>query len=372
MNKRDFLKSFALMGATSISTLSVQSFSFAKESDKSINTQKEAMFYHKEADSIICDLCPHFCRLKEGQTGICKTRKVIDGKLMSLVYGKSVAVHLDPVEKKPFYHYLPSAKVFSMGTAGCNFQCMNCQNWEISQKSPLGIPAHDYSPNELVQNALSYEAKCMAYTYTEPTVFYEYMLDTAVLTQETGLKNLIISNGYINKEPLEKLLPFIDAANIDLKSFDDAIYRKLCGGSLQAVLDTLKQIKDSETWLEITYLIVPSYSDNLEDFRKMCKWLINNGFENTPLHISRFFPAYKLQDLYPTKFSVIEEAFEIALEEGIQFVYIGNVKDTKKDSTYCPKCGSLLIERNGYSTEIKSLKDGKCSKCGLVIPGTWG
>lgn len=371
MNKREFLKRFALLGVGSMATAKNAMSSGKASLNFDMKTMKEAMYYQAVNDKMMCELCPHECSLIDGQTGICRTRKSVGGKLIAQSYGKTVAVNLDPVEKKPFYHFLPQAKVYSMGTAGCNFRCLNCQNWEISQASPNDLSAHDYSPNDLVRGAISYDSKCIAYTYTEPTVFYEYMLDTAVLAHEAGLKNLMVSNGFINPEPLKQLIPYLDAANIDLKVFDADIYRKLAGGTLDAVKNTLLALKNSDVWLEITHLMVPGYSDNLDIFRKMIQWLVENEMQNVPLHISRFFPAHKLQDTNRTEISTMEKALGIAKELGIQYVYTGNVRDTKWDSTYCHKCGELLIERSGYTTEIKALKDGKCEKCGVEIPGVW-
>ncbi|MBN2729725.1 MAG: AmmeMemoRadiSam system radical SAM enzyme [Bacteroidales bacterium] len=371
MNKREFLKRFALLGVGSLATAKNAMSSGKASLNFDMKTMKEAMYYQAVNDKMMCELCPHECSLIDGQTGICRTRKSIGGKLIAQSYGKTVAVNLDPVEKKPFYHFLPQAKVYSMGTAGCNFRCLNCQNWEISQNAPGDLPAHDYSPNDLVNGALSYDSKCIAYTYTEPTVFYEYMLDTAVIAHQSGLKNLMVSNGFINPEPLKQLIPYLDAVNIDLKAFDADIYRKLAGGTLEAVKNTLLALKNSDVWLEITHLMVPGYSDDLEMFRKMIQWLVENEMQNVPLHISRFFPAHKLQDTNRTEISTMEKALDIAKELGIQYVYTGNVRDTKWDSTYCYKCGELLIERSGYTTEIKALKDGKCGKCGVEIPGVW-
>lgn len=371
MNKREFLKKFALLGVGGLA-IAKNAMSLGKSSINFYEkTMKEAMYYEAVNDKIMCELCPHECSLHDGQTGICRTRTAKGGKLIAESYGKAVAIHLDPIEKKPFYHFWPQAKVYSFGTAGCNFRCLNCQNWEISQNAPGKLPAYDYSPNDLVRGALSYNSKCIAYTYTEPTVFYEYMLDTAVLAHQAGIKNLMVSNGFINPQPLKQLIPYLDAANIDLKAFDENTYRKLIGGTLSAVKNTLLTLKDSNVWLEITHLMVPGYTDDLQVFRKMVQWLVDEGFQDVPLHISRFFPAYKLQDTNRTEISTMEKALDIAKEVGIQYVYIGNVRDTKNESTFCHNCGELLIERNGYSTEIKALKDGKCGKCGVKIPGVW-
>ncbi|MCX7953620.1 MAG: AmmeMemoRadiSam system radical SAM enzyme [Bacteroidales bacterium] len=331
---------------------------------------KEAKHWEKVREGVVkCKLCPHECILKNGDIGICKARKNINGTLYALTYNKPVSINIDPIEKKPLYHFFPTTNIFSIGTAGCNFSCLNCQNWQISQFSPLEIKSYNYTPEEIVDLAIKNNCPSIAFTYNEPIIFYEYMYDIAVLAKKKGLKTVIVSNGYINEKPLLELIPYIDAANIDLKNFSDSIYRSLNGGTLHPVLNTLKLLKKHNVWLEITNLIVPTYTDDLKMIEEMAKWLVNNGFSTTPLHFSRFFPAYKLTSLYPTPLETIKKAVEIAKKAGIRYVYEGNI--LQKENTVCPKCGFTLIERYGYNVKITGLKDGKCAKCGMIIEGVW-
>lgn len=322
-------------------------------------------------DRVRCRLCPNNCVLRPGQMGPCRTRINQDGVLYSVAYANPVAVHVDPIEKKPLAHFLPGSLAFSISTAGCNLACKNCQNWEISQASPLELPYEYLPPEKVVQQAIDNECKSIAYTYTDPTAFYEYTLDTAKIAKARGIKNVIVSAGYINPEPLEELAPYLDGANIDLKSFDDRIYRRLNSGRLQPVLDTLKILKKHGVWLEITNLIIPGYTDDMDMIRQMCHWLVNNGFAENPLHFSRFYPSYRLPDVPPTPVSTLEKAIEIALEEGIQYPLIGNVLGHKYESTYCTKCGKKVIGRSGFNVTEINITDGKCNFCGHPIPGVW-
>jgi len=373
MEKREFLKR---MMALSVAAVATPIISFGKinpgQNSKPKNMIKARYFEEMKAlGAVKCLLCPHGCILKEGQTGICRTRTMESGTLYTKAYGNPVAVHVDPIEKKPLYHFLPASKVLSFGTAGCNFRCLNCQNDDISQVSPDEAASLDYSPEKIVQTALDLNSDGVAFTYTEPTVFFEYMFDTAALAHKAGLKTLMISNGYINSEPLKELLPVIDAFNIDLKAFDDSIYRNLCGGQLEPVLNTLKTIKESGKWLEITNLMVTGFTDDEAGFRKIIEWLNENDFNEVPLHISRFFPAFKLMDSQPTSVSAIESAYTIAKQEGIQFVYTGNLRNEAHEDTICPSCKHPLVTRSGYTAKVVGMTDDKCSECGKVIPGVW-
>jgi len=344
------------------------------ENPTSNSTKKmiKARYFEVLADNTVkCLLCPHACILKNGQTGICHSRINEEGTLFTNAYGNPVAVHLDPIEKKPLYHFLPASKVLSFGTAGCNFRCLNCQNADISQVAPDEIESLDYSPDKLVKMALEHKSEGIAFTYTEPTVFFEYMYDTAALAQKAGLKTIMISNGFINAEPLTDLIKVMDAFNIDLKSFNDSTYKTLCGGQLSPVLHTIKTIRDSGKWLEITNLMVTGYTDKPVEFRSMVDWLVQNDLNDVPLHISRFFPAYKLMDSQPTSLSDIEDAYNIAVEAGIQYVYTGNIRNEAHENTLCPECGSLLVMREGYTAEVTGLTNNTCTKCGGIVPGVW-
>jgi len=333
----------------------------------------KARYFETLSDSqaVRCLLCPHGCTLKNGQSGLCRTRIADENELYTKAYGNPIAMHLDPIEKKPLYHFLPASKVLSFGTAGCNFHCLNCQNSDISQVSPDEITSLNYSPEMIVKAALEFKSEGIAFTYTEPTVFFEFMYDTAFLAQKAGLKTMMISNGYINPAPLSDLFKVMDAFNIDLKAFDDAMYRILCNGRLEPVLSTIKTIHDSGKWLEITNLMVTGYTDKEEDFSKMVDWLIENNLTAVPLHISRFFPAYKLMDAEPTSINVMEKCYQIAIDKGIQFVYTGNLRTEAHENTICPQCGSMLVSREGYTTHVVGMSDNTCTKCGHVIPGVW-
>ncbi len=283
------------------------------------------ILWTRKGDKVTCLLCPHYCAIAEGKTGLCRTRINKDGVLFSLAYGNPCSVAIDPVEKKPLYHFLPGSQVLSIATAGCNFRCLNCQNWTISQASPENINHYDLSPGQIINMALRHKTPSIAFTYTEPTVFYEYMFDIAVKAKENGLKTIMVSNGYINTAPLEALCPYLDAANIDLKCFDDKMYRHLTGGKLQPVLNTLLTLQKAGVWTEITHLIIPGMTDNMKWFEAMCLWLVDHGFASTPLHISRFFPTHKLPHLPPTPVEQIMRAKEMAEKSGIRFVYPGNI-----------------------------------------------
>jgi pyruvate formate lyase activating enzyme len=331
-----------------------------------------ARYQEKLADHVVsCHLCPHNCNIHEGKHGICQTRVNYKGELYSIAYGNPCSVSIDPIEKKPLFHFFPGAKIYSLATAGCNFRCLNCQNWQISQSSPESYNHYELLPEEAVQNAISQKTDIIAFTYTEPTVFYEYLYDTAKTAHEEGVKTVIVSNGFINEKPLNDLCPYLDAANIDLKCFDDTVYHKLTSGRLQPVLDTLKTLKDRGVWLEITNLLVPGFSDSQEMIGAMCDWLIGNGFADTPLHFSRFFPTYKLSHLPSTTESALIRAKEIAEEKGMKYVYIGNIPALNGENTYCPVCKQMLIERIGYVVKRNLIHKGLCSFCGEPIAGVW-
>lgn len=318
-----------------------------------------------------CHLCPHNCVIADGKSGICRTRENHHGQLYSRAYGNPCSVAVDPIEKKPLFHFHPGVRIFSLATAGCNFRCLNCQNWQISQVSPTQSEHYDLSPQQIVEAAIDHHIGMIAFTYTEPTVFYEYMLDTAKIARQKGLKTVLISNGYINICPLQELIPYLDAANIDLKCLDDDVYRKLDGARLQPVLETLKQLKENDVWLEITNLLIPGYTDDPNQIEELCQWLADHDFADTPLHFSRFFPNYKLPDLPATDESRLVEAKAIAERAGLKYVYIGNKPELHGENTYCPSCREMLIERLGYSISQNKMDAGKCSYCNAKIAGRW-
>lgn len=332
---------------------------------------KEAAYYETLAGGATqCNLCPNHCLLAEGQTGLCKVRQNIGGKLYNLAYGKVVSVHLDPIEKKPFFHFLPGSKSYSLATAGCNLRCLYCQNWEIAQNFPEDVKSESMTAEEVVRQALQSNSQSIALTYSEPIAFYEYMLDIARTAKEKGLKVVVVSNGYINQEPLKELLKYIDAIKIDLKGFDEEFYQKFIGGHLQPVLDNLKTIKQSGVWLEIVNLLIPGENDSEEEIRAMSQWIKENLGEEVPLHFSRFYPMYKLQNLPPTPEETVIRAFQIAKETGLKYVYTGNITYPSGETTYCPKSGQVAIKRIGYFVEENNLKNGQCSD-GEKIPGVW-
>jgi pyruvate formate lyase activating enzyme len=331
-----------------------------------------ARYQEKLPDHVVsCHLCPHNCTIHDGKHGICHTRVNYMGELYSIAYGNPCSVSIDPIEKKPLFHFFPGTKIFSLATAGCNFRCLNCQNWQISQTRPKYHEHYELLPEDVVQNAISHEIDSIAFTYTEPTVFYEYIYDTAKVAHEKGLKTVIVSNGFINEKPLLDLCPYLDAANIDLKCFDDSVYHQLTGGRLQPVLDTLKTLKDRGVWLEITNLLVPGFSESKEMIGAMCDWLVENEFADTPLHFSRFFPTYKLSHLPPTSESALIRVKEIAEKKGMKYVYIGNIPALNGENTYCPACKQMLVERNGYEVKRNLIHKGLCSFCGEPIAGVW-
>jgi pyruvate formate lyase activating enzyme len=332
---------------------------------------KEALYYTVEGSRAFCKKCPHECVLDPGESGRCRSRTNVDGKLYSIAYGNPCAVHVDPIEKKPFFHFHPSTRAFSVAIAGCNLRCLNCQNWEISQVSPRETTNYDLMPSHAVEECQASGSPSIAYTYSEPTTFYEYVLDTATLARRAKIKNLLKSSGYIHEEPLRRLCRVLDAANIDLKSFDADVYQRLCGVRLAPVLRTLTVLHEEGVWLEITHLVIPGWTDNLEKIRLMCQWLVENGLAEAPLHFSRFSPLYKLAQLPLTPVSTLEHAREIALKAGVHYVYIGNVPGHEAENTYCYSCKKLLVRRRGYVVEENNILGGKCRFCGRSVPGVW-
>jgi pyruvate formate lyase activating enzyme len=317
-----------------------------------------------------CEMCPNDCVLENGQRSRCRTRINKDGVLHSLVYGKPCAVHVDPIEKKPLFHFLPGTTSFSLATAGCVLSCKFCQNWQISQAKPEDTDTYDLPPDRVVSQAIYYNCKSVTYTYTEPTVFYEYMYDTSVIARQRGMRNTMHSCGYIKEKPLRKLSKYMDAADIDLKAFTEDFYARICGGSLKPVLNALTVLKEEGVWLEITNLIIPTLNDDMKNIREMSRWIVKNLGADVPLHFSRFFPNYKLTNLPPTPLEALTEARKTAMDAGLKFVYIGNISH-EGENTFCPKCKKLLIEREGYYVKQNNVSLGKCKFCGAPISGIW-
>jgi pyruvate formate lyase activating enzyme len=361
ITRRDALRNLAfLAGAMACSTRA------ANEHEQ----LHRALYWHASGNDIQCDLCPHACRLANRQTGICRNRKNSNGELVALGYGLPCAINVDPIEKKPLYHFLPGSRAYSFGIAGCNLRCKNCQNYTISQIGPQESGATYRSPQQIIDEARSAGAVSIAYTYSEPSVWFEYMLDVAKLARKNGLKNVMVTSGYINPKPFEEVAQYLDGAHIDCKGFDDSMYRKLNAGKLEPVLDTILLAKKKGVWVEMINLIVPEWSDDYATIRKMAVWIRENAGIDVPLHFSRFFPLYQLAQLYPTPTNVLVKAREIAREEKLRYVYIGNVPEINSD-TRCVQCNSLLVKRNGYKVTITGMKGSTCSKCGARVPGVW-
>jgi pyruvate formate lyase activating enzyme len=328
---------------------------------------KLAQFWEKGKDKVQCLLCNHYCLINDGQAGICAVRKNIKGRLYSLVYGKVIAANIDPIEKKPLFHFLPGSLAYSIATVGCNFRCQHCQNADISQLAERKlaadfIPGQELSPADIIKEAEKNHCQSIAYTYTEPTIFAEYALDCMKLAHKASLKNVWVSNGYTAKEAWLKILPYLDAINVDLKFFNNQTYLKICGAKLQPVLDNLVYLKKKKIHLEVTTLIIPGLNDSEQELRQISKFIRDKLGAATPWHVSRFFPQYKLQDTKPTEEDLIYQAYQIGKEAGLQYVYGGNVATESLANTYCPNCQELIIKRFAY--QIKRFdQNGKCSKC---------
>lgn len=370
MNKREFIKRSTLgMGGIFCTKLFTDALS--GNNDQLWKWSCESIFYSETPRGVKCGICPNECTLKPGETSICHNRVNYNNKLYTIAYGDPCTVNVDPIEKKPLLHFMPHSHAYSIATAGCNFACLNCQNWEISQISPKETHNFDLMPDKVVEECLKSNCASIAYTYAEPVSFYEYVYYTAKLARAKNIKNVFVSNGYINDEPLNRLAPYLDAANINLKSFSDAIYLKLNGGKLQPVLNTLKTLKAHKVWLEITNLVVPSWTDNFDMIRRMSEWLVINGFSEYPLHFIRFFPLYKLTQLPATPIDTLLKSKEIAEKAGCKYVYVGNVPQDGMEDTFCPKCKKRVVERRGFSILSMNIIKGKCSYCSYSINGVW-
>lgn len=377
ITKRTFIKTSAsALGLMSCSICNLQNVysNLPVESSQIIDIDQwtiKAKYVASTPKGLKCQICPNECKMLPGEISDCRTRINIDNELYCIAYGNPCAVHADPIEKKPLYHFYPGTKALSIATAGCNLACLNCQNWEISQQSPRKTRNYDLPPFKVVQECLDNNYKSIAYTYSDPVAFYEYTLETSRLAREKGIKNVLVSAGYIHEKPLREWCQYIDAANIDLKSFSNEIYEMLNAGKLEPVLNTLKILKEENVWLEITNLIVPNWTDDLKMIKDMCIWLVENGFDNSPIHFSRFHPQYKLSTLPSTPESILSKAREIAKSEGLNYVYIGNVPGINASNTYCPNCNKLIIERKGYNILNFHIEQNKCKYCDTEISGIW-
>jgi pyruvate formate lyase activating enzyme len=341
-----------------------------KESDMTDQTAGTPYsdLFRPEGDRIVCQLCRHYCKLSEGKVGICGVNENRGGRLHNLVYGKVSALNIDPIEKKPLYHFLPGTTALSLGTVGCNLQCPFCQNWQISQTSDLGT-SQEVTPSQLVDAALAHGCRTIAYTYNEPTIFYPFARDVALLAHEAGLKNIFVSNGFETPEVIEDMTGIIDGFNIDLKSFDPAYYKKHLKGSLEGVLDTLKRLKAGGFWVEVTTLIVPGDNDSDEELGRIAAFIAEELDPFTPWHISAFRPEYKVDDKAPTPIETLKRAEAIGRAHGLAYIYMGNVPED--GITQCPQCGTELITRQGFYVIENRLKEGTCPSCGRVLEGVY-
>jgi len=332
---------------------------------------KEALFYEKlDNHAVQCHLCAHHCVIARGKRGICGVRENRGGILCTLVYGRSIAENIDPIEKKPLFNFLPGSKSFSIATAGCNFRCLHCQNHDISQmpRNRAVIMGKNLSPEDVVSLAKENGCESISYTYTEPTIFYEYAYDIAKLASAEGLKNVFVTNGYITEEPLRAISPYLDAANIDLKSFTEGFYKKICGAKLQPVLDAIKLYRDLNIWIEITTLIIPTHNESPRELEQIASFIKELGTD-IPWHITAFHPTYRLTDRSSTPVSALMQARDIGIRTGLRYVYVGNVPGERGENTYCYKCGELLIERCGFRIIRNSISDAQCPKCQTKIDG---
>jgi pyruvate formate lyase activating enzyme len=333
---------------------------------------REAKLYEKlESDAVRCHLCRHGCAIDPGKRGICGVRQNVEGTLYTLVYDKVVSTAVDPIEKKPLFHVAPGSKSFSIATVGCNFRCSFCQNYSISQmpRDKGRIVGEDYSPEEIVNMAVRRGCRTIAYTYTEPTIYYELARDTMAEAHKHGVLNVFVSNGYMSREMLDDAKGLLDAANIDLKAFNDRFYTHYCKAKREGVMDSLRYLKKMGVWLEVTTLLIPTLNDSVEEIEEMVRFIRTDLGKETPWHVSRFYPQYKEQALPPTDVESLRKVREIGLREGLEYVYTGNVSGDNGEKTYCPDCSHLLIDRVGYTIAGYDIKDGHCSRCGYRIRG---
>lgn len=333
---------------------------------------REAALYTRLSDKRVrCDLCAHHCRIADGRMGACQVRKNFDGTLYTLVYGRAVSQNVDPVEKKPLYHFYPGSRAYSIATPGCNFRCRWCQNWQIAQmpRETQIIMGAECTPNQIVEAAQAAGCQSIAYTYTEPTVFFEFTYDVARRAHAAGLQNIYVTNGFMTREMLELLRPHLDAANVDLKAYREGTYRRFMGAHLQPVLDSLIAMKQHGIWLEVTTLVIPGINDEPDELRDIARFIAHELDVETPWHVSRFFPAYRMVDRSPTPVETLKTARQIGCEEGLKYVYIGNLPAGEDEDTRCPACQRSLIRRRGYSILANTVFDGCCPNCGQVIAG---
>jgi len=335
---------------------------------------KEAFLYERQEEKKVrCFLCSHYCIIGLGKKGRCRVRQNLDGSLYSLVYGKLIAQHVDPIEKKPLFHFLPGSLSYSIATAGCNFRCRHCQNADIAQmpRDQDRIVGREVAPKVVVAEARASGCLSVSYTYTEPTIFGEYVFDAAELAHKEGLKNVAVTNGYLSPEAIAKLGPVLDAANVDLKAFSEGFYHDICGAKLAPVLEALKGLRAARVWLEVTTLLIPGLNDSAGELKELTGWLAAELGPEVPWHVSRFHPTYRLTDRPPTPLESLQQAYEIGLKAGLKHVYLGNVPGRGGETTSCAACGAVLIDRWGFSVSKNRLRDGACPDCGRPLAGVF-
>jgi len=384
LSRRQFIQNCVIaVGGTLLAGISARDFILGrKESGLSLGFRndapgnlwkwsREARFYTRAGALVRCELCPHECVLGENDRGFCRARVVKAGKLYTLDYGNPCAVHVDPIEKKPFYHFHPTMQILSLAAAGCNLRCVNCQNWQISQSKPEQTENQDLMPEQVVALCEEQRIPAIAFTYSEPIIYYEYVRDTAQLARSKGILNAIVTAGFINPAPLRELLKVMDAVTLDLKAFSEYSYRKITSARLAPILETIRIVKESGVWLELSNLVVPTLSDNLDEIRRFCGWIVDTVGPDVPLHFLRFHPQYLLATMPPTAIETLEDARAIALKSGIHHVYVGNAPGHTAEQTYCPGCHTVLIERDGFRVTAMNIKNGHCFQCGRSIAGVW-
>lgn len=333
---------------------------------------REARWYEKRPDGrIACLLCPHACLVTDTHPGRCGVRRSVGGSLVLPYYGRISSLAVDPIEKKPLYHFHPGSRILSAGFVGCSFHCKFCQNWEISQFRPEQVRGVNFPPETVVLKAKQDEIESIAFTYTEPVIFYEYMFETAKLAKQKGVKSVMISNGYIKEKPMSELCEHLSAVKIDLKAFTEKFYAEQCKGKLQPVRDTLKLLHKKKMWYEIVVLVIPTLNDSEDEMTRMCAWIHDELGPDVPLHFSRFHPMYKIKNLPPTPVSTLTRAREIAMKKGINYVYVGNVPGHEGENTYCPGCKKAVVRRIGYNISADGIEKGKCKYCARPIAGVW-
>ena len=333
---------------------------------------KEALLYESLGEKRIrCNLCEHRCIITDGKLGVCNVRENRNGILYTLVYGQTISQHVDPIEKKPLYHFYPGSTSYSLATVGCNFRCQWCQNWEIAHlpRERGVITGYDSPPDNIIRDAIASHSRSIAYTYTEPTIFFEYAYDIARLAHKAGIANVYVTNGYMTSEMLQMMHPYLDAANVDLKAFQEKTYKRYVGSGLQPGLDRLVEMKKLGIWLEVTTLVIPGVNDDLEELRDVAKFMVKELSPETPWHLSRFFPHYKMSNIPPTPLQTLHQAVEIGKDEGLHYIYMGNVGG--ESNTICPQCDELIIRRQGYWIPENRLQAGNCPRCGAAVAGVW-